>query len=109
MTTGEIKQQSLRLWRFLEILGTIGALVLSLLLATGWRFQRPDEVITANENGIKDLARRAAVLETNYSTLSEQVRGVVRMQCLLISRHDANIAGTCEGLPTSDELSRRGR
>jgi len=106
---GAATRQGLRIWRVVEILGTIVAMTFSVLVASGWRIQKPGDVDIANEGAITALEKRTTVLESNYAGFRDEMKGVVRMQCLLISRHDANLAGTCTGLPTRDESPRAGR
>lgn len=97
-----------RAWRVLEAVAAVGALILSVLLASGWRVQQPREVLGSVESALDSLARRTATLETNHVALRAELQGIVRMQCLMISRRDANLAGTCTNLPTRDD-SRAGR
>jgi len=109
MSGAELRVHGLRLWSGLKFVGALGMLIASVLVASGWRIQKPAEVDAQHERAIAALDKRTAVLEGNYVTLNAEMKGLTRMQCLLISRHDANLAGTCAGLPTRDESPRTSR
>lgn len=97
-----------RAWRFLQVVGTLGALAISALLASGWRVQKPSELLGNVEIALDSLARRTATLEKNYTTLNAGQQTIMRLQCLATTRRDANLAGACDDLPTRDD-SRNGR
>lgn len=107
MTTEQVRAQSRRAWRFLEVAGTIGALVISALLASGWRITKPSEVMGNVEAALDSLARRTATLEANYSALNAGQQTIMRLQCLATTRRDANLAGACRELPTRDDAPGR--
>lgn len=107
MTTDQVRAQSRRAWRFLEITGTVGALILTALLASGWRITKPSEVMGNVEAALDSLARRTRTLETNYMTLNAGQETIMRLQCLTTTRRDANLAGACRDLPTRDDSQGR--
>jgi hypothetical protein len=109
MAPVQLRVHGRRAWRLLEILGTVGAILVSLLLASGWRIQQPSEVMANTAKAIDSIATRTTALERNYDTLASGMRTVIRMQCLSLTRREANLAGTCTDLPTKDDASNRRR
>lgn len=109
MTTSDLVRKGLLVWRILEVIGTIGAFVFGLLVATGWRFQKPAEIVAANEAEIKGLGKRVTIVENAYTMLNDKMNDQNRLLCLLVTRRDANLVGTCETLPTSDDQPSRRR
>jgi len=109
MTVDEAKRGLARIGRGMEVIGTLCALAVSALLASGWEIHRPDEVIGTTKKDVAALAVRTAALEQNIAGISVQMETVIRMQCLSISRRDANMAGTCGKYATRDESLRVSR
>jgi hypothetical protein len=103
VTSETVRAQGRRLWRGLEVITTLGAIVISVLLASGWRVQKPSEVMVNVEASLDSLERRTATLEANYTTLNAGQLTIMRLQCLATTRRDANYAGACRDLPTRDE------
>ncbi len=103
MTGEQVRSTGRRAWRLLEVAVTIGGILFSVLLASGWRVQQPSQVIGNVEATLGNQERRITALEANYDSLNAGQRTIMRLQCLATTRRDANLAGACRDLPTRDD------
>jgi hypothetical protein len=68
--------------------------------AMGFRLEKPGARL-ANVEG------RVVALEKGYTEINTGLQTVIRLQCLAMTRHDADLAGACKEYPTRDEPTRR--
>lgn len=85
--------------RMTERLGALSGLVMIALLTVGFRIERPGDRVAKLEFAVdslrKENRRTSEITETMY-----------RLQCLALSRREAQLAGACSSYPTRDESTR---
>lgn len=99
MTTESFRVPARRLWRLVEVIGTLLAMGTAALVMLGWRFEKPGERITVVE-------ARVTTIESAIQLTASQLELLVRLQCLQMSRREANLAGACKQHPTREESTR---
>jgi hypothetical protein len=100
MTPKDILTKS---WQGLEILSTIATGLVILAVALGWRISKPAERFDSIERGDVAIISRVTALENDHVALNSQLHMLLRLECLGTTRHDADLAGACAGLPTKDK------
>lgn len=92
--------QSIKGW---HLAVTAAMLFFGTLTAFGWVFQKPSARLTIIEVEQRVQADEIVALQKNILSLQLTQEIMIRLQCLTISRRDAQIAGACHNLPTKDD------
>lgn len=88
--------------RWVGRLGQLAGIAVVVAVALGFRIDKPGERVTS-------LEKRVAALEESQLKTGQNVETLLRLQCLSMTRRDAQLAGACVQYPTRDESTRVGR
>lgn len=96
-----------RTWKVWEILAAVGLAVAATLTALGWTFQRPETRLLAIET--KQVVQGSAITKLEYGQgrMESTLETIIRLQCLQMTRRDADVAGACANMKVRDDLDKR--